>query len=132
MRRAPPNGPGTGPRRAPFCASSLVALRDRGSAPLKTPCGARTLACCIDTRADAASTLVSMSARRRDESRRSTQECVRHGVFMNFGGPAGPWTLPSRRGSECAVRLVTQMQPALDIRRELVKNIYARVHQNRV
>jgi hypothetical protein len=31
-----------------------------------------------------------MSARRRDESRRSTQECVRHeGVFMTFGGPAG-------------------------------------------
>jgi hypothetical protein len=41
-----------------------------------------------------------MSARRRDESRRSTQECVRHeGVFMTFGGPAGPWKLPYGRGS---------------------------------
>jgi hypothetical protein len=33
----------------------------------------------------AASTLVSMFALRRDESRRSTQKCVRHDVFKGAG-----------------------------------------------
>ena len=42
---------------------------------------------------------VSMSAKRRDESRRCTQECVRHVVFMDFGGPQGPWRLASGSGS---------------------------------
>jgi hypothetical protein len=74
--------------------------RQKAPAPLKTPCGARTLACCIDTHVDvrrdeqrtvpvgnvssgrnfgaAAPVFPRACAEVSGESRRSTQECVRH------------------------------------------------------
>jgi hypothetical protein len=59
---------------------------------LKTPRGARTLACCIETRLDVRPTPRRVSAQQ--------TESLRHpGVFMTFGGPAGPWELPDGRGS---------------------------------
>jgi hypothetical protein len=48
----------------------------------------------------AASTLVSMSARRRDESRRSTQECVRHEGIFNGAIPRVWRFLPGAAQSE--------------------------------
>ena len=40
-----------------------------------------------------------LNPKRSHECERGTQECVRHGVFITFGGPAGPWKLPYGRGS---------------------------------
>jgi hypothetical protein len=65
----------------------------RSDAQLQTPV-AHALLC-------AASTLVSMSAKRRHECRRSTQECVRHGRLHHLWRASRPLVAPylSRLGN---------------------------------
>jgi hypothetical protein len=71
---------------------SEFAFTKKAPTPLKTPVAHVLLR--------AASTLMSMSAKRRDESRRSTQECVRHGPSLSPSvGQQAHWELPYGRSS---------------------------------
>src|ERR1039457_6940929 len=69
-------GPGSGGARL----RTLACLRDHAritSHLAAGPCGARTLACRVDTHVDARG---NGAKKRREESRRGTQECVSHGL----------------------------------------------------